>query len=169
MAAVEGYGYISSVYISFQVVQLIAFRRMPASMLGSLVALALTVSEIITKHFKMLTFKKQVKVMENNNFSNDTIPWQMLQSTKNFHTFLRQLLPFQRYKEIIFDFQEEVKVMKCNFRNYIIQQHISKSSNVSYTHLRQLLPFQIYKIFIVYHQKVSQDHRKQFSKLLFDG
>ena len=37
MAAVQGYGCISSVYISFQVVQLIAFLRMPASMLGFLV------------------------------------------------------------------------------------------------------------------------------------
>ena len=41
MAAVQGHGCISSVYISFYVVKyvvmLIAFRRMPASMLGFLV------------------------------------------------------------------------------------------------------------------------------------
>ena len=37
MAAVQGYGCISSVYMSFQVVWLIAFRRVPASMLNFLV------------------------------------------------------------------------------------------------------------------------------------
>ena len=39
MAAVQGYGCISSVYISFQALQHITFRRMPASMLGFLVYL----------------------------------------------------------------------------------------------------------------------------------
>ena len=37
MAAVQMHCFISSIYISFQVVQLIAFRYMPASMLGFLV------------------------------------------------------------------------------------------------------------------------------------
>ena len=40
MAAVQGYSCISSVYISFQVLQDIAFRRMPASTLGFLVVFA---------------------------------------------------------------------------------------------------------------------------------
>ena len=39
MAAVQGYGCISSVYILFQVLLHIAFRRTPASMLGFLVVL----------------------------------------------------------------------------------------------------------------------------------
>ena len=38
MAEMQGYGCMSSVYISFQVLQHIAFRHMPASMLGFLVA-----------------------------------------------------------------------------------------------------------------------------------
>ena len=37
MAAVQKHDCISSVYISFEVVSLIAFRRMPDSMLGFLV------------------------------------------------------------------------------------------------------------------------------------
>ena len=40
MAAVQGYDCISSVYISFQVLWHIAFRRIPASMLGSLVVMS---------------------------------------------------------------------------------------------------------------------------------
>ena len=34
IAAVQGYGFISSVYISFQELLHIAFRRMPTSLLG---------------------------------------------------------------------------------------------------------------------------------------
>ena len=39
MASVQMHGCISSVYISFQVVKLIAFRCMPASILGFLVGI----------------------------------------------------------------------------------------------------------------------------------
>ena len=39
MAAMQGYDCISRVYISFQMLWHIAFRRMPASMLGFLVVI----------------------------------------------------------------------------------------------------------------------------------
>ena len=39
MATVEGYGCISGVYLSFEVLYHIAFRRMPASMLDFLVGI----------------------------------------------------------------------------------------------------------------------------------
>ena len=39
IAAVQVYGCISSVYISFQVIEFIEIRRMPASMLGFLVVI----------------------------------------------------------------------------------------------------------------------------------
>ena len=56
--------------------------------------LALTVSELL----KFLNFDLQ-KVDQGHGaqFRCDIIPWQMLKSTKDSHTFLRLLLPFQRY------------------------------------------------------------------------
>ena len=42
MAAVQGYSCISSVYVSYQEILLIAFHRMPSSMLGFLVFISVT-------------------------------------------------------------------------------------------------------------------------------
>ena len=57
---------------------------------------------------------------------------QNLQKT-DFHTFLRQLIQFQRYKFLCFTFKKQVKVTEYKFRNDAIRCQMSKSTKDSHT------------------------------------
>ena len=99
-------------------------------------ALAVTISE---KKVKFSTFKKQVEVTLYN-FRKDAIRWQMSKSTKDSHSFFRQLLLFHKYRNLkCIISKNQIKVTKYDF--------LLKSTNVSRTFLRQLLPFQRYTNF----------------------
>ena len=80
------------------------------------------------------------------NLCSCTIRQQMLKSANVSHKFLPELLPFQRYKNVMFfTSKKQANVTECNFRNYFIRWQMSKSTNFSHTFLRQLLPSQRYK------------------------
>ena len=81
------------------------------------------------KQFKFATLKNRSS--SRSNFLNYTIRWKISKSINVTHTFLRQLLTFQRYKNSTFvTSKKQVKVTECNFRNYTIRWQMSKSTNV---------------------------------------
>ena len=91
----------------------------------------------------ILNTKKQVKVMECK-FRNYTIRWQKSKSTHVSHTFLRQLLLFQRYNN--FNFLNNLRSRpKLQTANFAITPFDGKCQNIqksSLAFLRQVYLFQ---------------------------
>ena len=67
------------------------------------------------------------------NFYNYTIRWQMAKSTNVYRTLLREILPFQKYKNFKFVTCKKVKVTEYSYRKSTIRWQMSKSTNVSHS------------------------------------
>ena len=96
------YLYISRSFVTLKIQVKVTMQKFRNSSIRWLLS---TSAKVVLKHVSLAL--NQVKVTDCN-FCNYINRWQIPKSTNVSHTFLRQLLPFQRYQKFIIFYRQKV-------------------------------------------------------------